>query len=721
MPAQDQPLNRWHFVLAVLIAYGSLYPFDFTLPQFPGQALRAMLTSILWTSKGDVLGNLLLFVPWGLASGLLYRSGPANYCRAALGLALAAILQVLQIALPSRDAALSDIIWNGVGIYVGQFVLAPFAQRLRDEHSGLLHAHTLPLALIALWLATQTLPCIPSLDLALLRANIRAFIAPDPWLLAPFAVTFAGTLVVGHLALTLLPARFALPALAALLPMVLCARLFIVQNTPHWHDAAALLAGYFSVLLLRTPQRIAPTAFAILLLSLTLAGLAPYSWSNWGSHFNWLPFASYLQGNMLSNLRELLETAWHCAALLWLAYCMGARVQGIGVFVVMWVLMLEIIQMWLPGRSADLTPAVTCALIIPLVTRLIRATPLPVAATAPAPRAAPAAHHTPPVPPEPPPWQHTLAWVILCWPGITLLIFWLIHQPGVPYNVRELFGGHGNPLDIAQFVLVLLSLGALPRLALKLGPGALRLPLLLSLASLITLFVLTRCVSNESLDDILGTNNHYRSVTAGIWGLHWAEFYSTHLSAALIAPFERAVRFFGLYLPPAAFLALALAWLELRLKRSSLLALSLVFIPVLWLCKIIAFDWYATDNLVELIEPGGGLWLYLLLPLISANIAFVSRPHGQAWPRLLLTLVCLPVSWFLLSAGLASEVRLDNVTYSAMQFLLGPDRITTLTTDTLMARWAGMYLACVLLGTVGVVIGRRLPDLLKDVASAASA
>jgi VanZ family protein len=378
MPSHDQSLNRWHLVLAVLITYGSLYPFDFALPLFPGAALHAMLTTILWTSKGDVLGNLILFLPWGLASGLTRTNGAANYRHTALGLALAVILQVLQLALPTRDAAISDIIWNGAGIYIGQFVLAPLIQRFRDEHTELFSAQILPLTLAVLWLATQTLPCIPSLDMSLLRASAKAFLAPNPWLLAPFSVTFAGTLVLGHIALTQFPARFArfaLPALAMLLPMVLFTRLFIIQNTPHWHDAAAMLSGYMAVLLLRTPQRVAPTAFAALLLSLTLTGLAPYSWDSVGSHFNWLPFVGYLQGNMLGNLRELLETTWHCAALLWLAYCIGARVQGIGVFVVMWVLMLEVIQIWLQGRSADITPALTCALIIPLITRLIRQTP----------------------------------------------------------------------------------------------------------------------------------------------------------------------------------------------------------------------------------------------------------------------------------------------------------------------------------------------------------
>ncbi|MDR0717147.1 MAG: hypothetical protein LBF50_07005, partial [Azoarcus sp.] len=46
--------------------------------------------------------------------------------------------------------------------------------------------------------------------------------------------------------------------------------------------------------------------------------------------------------------------------------------QGIGIFIVMWVLSLEIIQIWLEGRSADVTPALTCALLVPPIIRLAR-------------------------------------------------------------------------------------------------------------------------------------------------------------------------------------------------------------------------------------------------------------------------------------------------------------------------------------------------------------
>jgi VanZ family protein len=729
------PLHRWHLLLAILIAYGSLYPFDFTWPESAGAALRQMLSNVHpWTSKGDALGNLLLFLPWGLASAAQAR--PAKHLASALGLALAVLLQILQIGLPSRDAALADIIWNGAGIYIGQFALAPVAQRLRATRTNLLEDNPLPCLLLLAWLLIQTLPCIPSLDFALLRAGIRAFLAPRPWSLAAFVVTFASILVLGHAALILAPTRtLALAALAAALPIVLGARLFIIQNTPHWHEAAAMMAGYIGVLALRQPQRIAPFAFVAMLLGLTLAALAPYEFSSPSGSFGWLPFASLLRGNRVDNLRELLEIAWHCAALLWLAHNMGARLQGIGIFIVFWVLLLEIVQLWLPARGADATPALICALIIPSLIRLSRRKPeaAPVSRQAdfsePPPQArkhasskrhATRKSHDGGERTNPPrKWRHTLAWALPCWLGGTMLLAWLIRQPGIPYNLRESFLGDGHPLAIAIFMLALMTLGAGPRLALgkalQTNTAALRLPLHLCAAGIVTLLMLLASVTDESLKDIAGSNVfHHRVSERGVLGTWMAGFFRDHVAAAIVSPFEATLRFLALYLPPAACLALMLVWLELRRGWKSLAAMALTMLPVLLLCKLIAFDWSSTDNLNELIAPdgeygwGGGGYLYLLLTLLAANIALVARPSGPIWPRGLFTLLSLPLSWWLLKHGLAAVVEKYGLLFSGPQFLLGPDRATVLAEHLLRNRWMALHLALVLAGAAGVAIGRAI-------------
>src|SRR3982751_3162282 len=97
-------------VILLLIAYGSLYPGNFSAP--PPGALRAFLTNFTWfTSIGDLLGNIALFFPLGIAA-VLFSSG-RRHAGTQVGLALllafifSLALQLAQVWLPSRAAALA--------------------------------------------------------------------------------------------------------------------------------------------------------------------------------------------------------------------------------------------------------------------------------------------------------------------------------------------------------------------------------------------------------------------------------------------------------------------------------------------------------------------------------------------------------------------------------------------------------------------------------------
>ena len=60
-------------VILLLIAYGSLYPGNFSVPR--EGALNAFLTNFsVFTSIGDLLGNVALFFPLGIAAVLFSSS-----------------------------------------------------------------------------------------------------------------------------------------------------------------------------------------------------------------------------------------------------------------------------------------------------------------------------------------------------------------------------------------------------------------------------------------------------------------------------------------------------------------------------------------------------------------------------------------------------------------------------------------------------------------------
>ncbi len=728
MPTPDRPLTTAQYIVGALIAYGSLYPFDFVWSGAAGSALEAFLGSTrLWSSRGDVAGNVLLFLPWG---ALMPRLAPAHrwhWPTFMYGLALAVVLQLLQLGLPSRDAALSDVFWNGIGIVAGQLLLYPLITRLYtgDATTARLSAGV---ALPLMWLTLMALPLVPSLDWQSLKAHLRAFTGPSGPSLPDLLLACGSVLAVGAALLSKFPPARTLLLLAAVLVLAAAAKLLTLDNTLHQTELLAWGLAWTSTLLVAKarPALLAAIAFATLLTAVTLINLQPFTFTSARSPFNLQPFAGYLQGDMLGNLRELAQTAWITVALLWLGARLGGHVPGVATFLIVWVLLLEVAQMWIAGRSADITPALT-TLVVSLLTQALLRRPFHPEAASPAVASVPPKHPHPTAPPAPIAWRSratALCAGALLWMLAVGAVAWLIRLPGIPYNVRELFLGDGHPFAIAIFTLALLWLGAGSWFALWLasrGPRLwLSLPAALMLTGGISLLLLSLSVTDESIMDIAGsTNLHWMVVNKQIWGDWWANVFSTTVTPTFVAPLERLVRYLALYTPPAAFLAvsqLALGPTPNGQRRVEAAKATLALMPILWLCKAIAFDWSSTDNLNELIASrsalglAGGAFLYALMAIIAANIAVLGQASTRiaAISGLFITALCLPASWFLLSEGLSPAIEKYGLIYSGAQFLLGPDRTTPLPETALQFRWAIVYLTLIAVGAAGIQIARSV-------------
>jgi len=120
-------------------------------------------------------------------------------------------------------------------------------------------------------------------------------------------------------------------------------------------------------------------------------------------------------------------------------------------------------------------------------------------------------------------------------------------------------------------------------------------------------------------------------------------------------------------------------------------------LPWLVLCKVIAFDYFSTDNLNELIARpgefglGGGGYLYLLIVIVTAVSTFIAWAGRITWKwkitAALSLAVSVPVGWWLLNKGLVTDFTKYKTTYSGVDFLLGPDRTHKLPQTVLFLRW----------------------------------
>jgi VanZ family protein len=85
----------------------------------------------IWTNIGDILINLLGFVPLGfLLSGYLNRrncSGKSVFVVAiVVGAIVSLVIEVLQAFLPTRDSSMTDVIANTLGTAIGFFVYTSY-------------------------------------------------------------------------------------------------------------------------------------------------------------------------------------------------------------------------------------------------------------------------------------------------------------------------------------------------------------------------------------------------------------------------------------------------------------------------------------------------------------------------------------------------------------------------------------------------------------------
>ncbi len=83
--------------------------------------------------------------------------------------------------------------------------------------------------------------------------------------------------------------------------------------------------------------------------------MRPFEFSDQMGAMHWIPFAALLQGAMDINLASLCGAAFVTGALTLVGVRLGFAPGAWCAVLTIWVVMLEIMQLWIPTRSADIT------------------------------------------------------------------------------------------------------------------------------------------------------------------------------------------------------------------------------------------------------------------------------------------------------------------------------------------------------------------------------
>lgn len=307
-----------------------------------------------------------------------------------------------------------------------------------------------------------------------------------------------------------------------------------------------------------------------------------------------------------------------------------------------------------------------------------------------------------------------------------------IQHPSVPYNVRELFLDGPPALRALALSASLMMLGfcaalAAPYLAEKKMPvfAVLGLSLVIGLAN----YVLLRLsVTLESIHDIVGAPVWFRALSddSALGGLGQS-LLAVVSSAAVYDLVELTVRYLALVSPFALVLTAIVTgiWRSHHRKRGSGvgygLALVILLVPWLYLCRLLVMNFAATDNLRELIFGGGytilggEALLFAVVVVMAINIAILgsydpTRKSLRNW-SIFASIVGPVCGWFLLNAGLENTITKYGITFSPLNFIFGANRNADLGTLSLFGRWLILYYGLVCVIALGVAAGLAVHKL----------
>lgn len=364
-PARSRTVIPWLLLIVVaLIAYGSLYPFNFKPDAFNG-GLLATLRELSWAraGRGDRISNVLLYIPLGFCLFLWFDSGARRLLVAllvvALGASLSLVIEVAQVFISPRVPSLTDLSLNTLGTLAGtaagfawrsisRLIPMPTVGGNREDRSALI--------VILLWMGWRFAPFVPQVSLAKIKLALAPLFAPQFEVAATMGY-LACWLVVAQAGLTLASRQGGIEVLLGLIAAALVGRLLLAGQVFVPSELLALLLLLPALVVINRlsarPRRL--VMFSAVGAVFLFERLAPFTFTGSPGEFDLWPFLGWTAAGMPVDSRGLLAFLFFCCALMWLLKEAGIPMDFAVAAVVGGVLVVELLQMWQPAQSASIT------------------------------------------------------------------------------------------------------------------------------------------------------------------------------------------------------------------------------------------------------------------------------------------------------------------------------------------------------------------------------
>jgi len=362
--------RRLAFGIALLIAWGSLYPLEFRALGNGELERRLLHAGSRIFSRADLIANLLLYIPFGAACRLA-AGGSGNVRRIALaallGSALSLSLELMQLATPHRVTSIIDWSLNSAGALLGAVAVALYLRigsrwrfaSLRDPRPALV-----PCCLLALWITAEFAPYAPARHAVPVGELLAAFAARHAFSAARWSLSLTRWWIIAECVRHIWRRPWAMLILAALIALTALDQTYIgadrrsLEELLSWCivPLAALLTSGWS------PRARAWWTIAgcgVVLLTTNVWALAPGPRTG---VFHWIPFSGTLLATR--DYRPLLDGLFLNGALLWSLMLALRSLPAAFIVTFAASIAVELAHLWTPPHRAEITdPLLVVALL----------------------------------------------------------------------------------------------------------------------------------------------------------------------------------------------------------------------------------------------------------------------------------------------------------------------------------------------------------------------
>ena len=370
--AASAPSRAYAVVLLIVvmfILYGSLFPFEYRERFYPGGSVAYLLSTWhQWDHRGDLLSNILLYLPLGFFATLVLPARMSGMQRALLatlaGTALSGCVEIAQFHDVGRVTSMGDIYANGIGAGLGAAAAALFGASLRWPFMQELAAHPTATLLLVMFFGYRLYPYVPTIDMHKYWHALWPILRTpslSPYDLARYAITWLFIAVI-------VDSLYGFRRFLVLFPPLCClefiGKIMIVSTALTLPDVGGAAVGYmlWALLLHRLPGRIVIATF--LFAGMVMAErLQPLHFLAFPRRFGWIPFASFMGGSMNVAMQAFCQKFYEYGGLIWLLGRCGIALPIGTALTAALLLATSIAECWLPGRSAEITDAAMAAVI----------------------------------------------------------------------------------------------------------------------------------------------------------------------------------------------------------------------------------------------------------------------------------------------------------------------------------------------------------------------